>query len=138
MLHNSLIGQLLLRYKREIIFLIIGAFNTGLDFGVFTLLYALTALSGPICQAVSYTVGVSSSFLLNRNITFRDGDNGRVSTQAVRFTLVNLFSLGVSVLAINLKILAGLPTFWAKVTVTVITMVINYFGYKRFVFRVKE
>jgi len=131
-------GQLLLRYKRQIIFLFVGGFNTGLDFGVFTLLYTQTPLAIFICQGAGYMAGATSSFLLNRNITFRDGEGGRISTQAVRFLLVNLTSLGVSVLGIELMIHAGLPTFWAKAAITVVVMVINYLGYKHFVFRVKE
>jgi len=107
------------------------------DFGVFKLLYLLTPLTAPFCQAVSYTVGVICSFVLNRNVTFRDGNRPGLASEMGRFLVVNLISLGASVLGIHLLVSADMHTTLAKGLITVLTAVINYFGYKVFVFRVK-
>ncbi|MCL2562607.1 MAG: GtrA family protein [Oscillospiraceae bacterium] len=133
----SRIIQLIRDYKRVIIYAIVGGVNTGVDFGVFHLLYLFTPISAAFSQAVSYTAGVACSFVLNRNVTFRDGNHPGLAQEAGRFVVVNLISLGVSVLGIHLLVLAGLHTTVAKVLITVLTAGINYFGYKIFVFRVK-
>ena len=130
--------QLIRTHQRPLLYILVGGINTGVDFAVFTLLYTFTPLLGAFCQAVSYTAGIGSSFVLNRNFTFRDGVRSGIPKQAGRFILVNLASLLAGVLGIHLLILLGVPTLAAKVAITVVTAVINYFGYKLFVFQVKR
>jgi len=120
-----------------LIFAIVGGINTGVDFSIFTLLYFFTALPMLLINVISYTVGVTSSFILNRNITFRDGLHPGLSREAVRFIGVNLVSLSTSTVTLYFLTLAGVHTLIAKVLVTALAGLINYFGFKVFVFRVK-
>ena len=128
---------MIVTYQRPLLFAIVGGINTGVDFAVFHLLYFFTPLGVVLCQAAGYTTGVICSFLLNRGLTFRDGVRTAIARQAWRFVLVNLVSLLVSMLGIHLLSLLGLPAPVAKVLITAVTMVMNYFGYKWFVFQVK-
>ena len=130
--------NLLQRYKRPLLFLIVGGINTGVDFVSFQLLHIFTPLPEAACQAISYTLGVLCSFLLNRSLTFRDHVQAQIARQAGRFALVNIVTLLTSVLGIHLLVLAGLPVFFAKIAITAVTMVMNYFGYKWFVFEIKK
>lgn len=130
--------QLIRAHKRILTYGIVGGINTGVDFAVFMLLYAFTPLAAPIRQAIGYTVGILCSFILNRNVTFRDGIRLRLSHEVGRFVAVNLVSLATSMLVIYLlEDMLGVPATLAKAMVTVLTATINYFGYKVFVFRVK-
>ena len=125
------------RHKRPLLYIIVGGINTGVDFAVFKLFYLFTPLAAPFCQAISYTAGVVSSFVLNRNLTFRDSARTGLTRQAGRFILVNLVSWLTGIVGIHLLLLAGLPTLLAKIAITFVTAVLNYLGYKWFVFPVK-
>ena len=131
------IKELLQTYKRPLLYLIVGGINTGVDFASFQLLHFLASFPEAASQGISYTLGVICSFFLNRSLTFRDHVQAQIVRQAGRFVLVNLVTLLTSVLGIHLLVSTGLPAFFAKVTITGVTMVMNYLGYKWFVFKVK-
>ena len=130
------IQQLIRGHQRPLLYILVGGINTGVDFGVFHLFYLFTPLLAPFCQAISYTAGITTSFVLNRSLTFRDGIKIGLTREAGRFLLVNVVSLLAGVVGIHLLLLTGLPTFLAKTAITVVTAVINYFGYKWFVFQI--
>lgn len=132
-----MIRRLLEKYRRPILFAVVGCINTLVDFGVFTFCAELLRFGAGASQTAGYLAGIACSFLLNRNVTFRDG-RGSALYEALRYIVVNLLSLGVSTLLIWVFTNAGLNKYIAKIAVTVITMLINYFGYKIFVFRIKD
>jgi len=132
------LSGLLKRYKRPLIYIIVGGINTGADFAAFQLLYFLTPIGATISQGLSYTLGVTCSFILNRSLTFRDHVKAAIARQAGKFLLVNLVSLLVSMLGIHLLTGAGIPAFFAKIAITGVTAIMNYFGYKWFVFGIKK
>lgn len=134
---GAFLRKLFLKCKRFILFALVGGINTAVDYGVFTLVSLLHAPSW-LGQAAGYTAGTICSFLLNRKITFRDGE-GKLLRQALVFVLVNLVSLGVSSALIALLTnTLGINRYIAKIFVTVLTMLMNYFGYKLLVFKIKE
>ena len=129
--------DLFLRYKRVILFGLVGCVNTLVDFAFFTFCNELLALPLQLCQVVGYCCGILCSFLLNRNVTFRDGERN-LGMQLSLFLLVNLVTLGISVGSISLLVHAGLWEYVAKALVTGIVMICNYFGYKIIAFRVPK
>jgi putative flippase GtrA len=82
---------------------------------------------------LAYLAGMVNSFLLNRAWTFRAG--GSALPQALRFAAVSLFSLATGTLA-NYALVDVLhyPALAVWVPVTVVTMVVNYFGCKHWAF----
>lgn len=132
------IKNVFLKYKRLIIFVIIGGINTAVDFLVFTALSGTTHLAAEFCQAGGYTAGIVSSYILNQTITFKDSEKGNTITKISRFIVVNAISLSVSMYGIKLLVAAQLNRYVAKIIITFVTMAINYIGYKLFVFKVKE
>lgn len=126
------------KYRRFVLYALVGGINTGIDFFVFTLLHMTTSLSEGYCQAISYTAGVVSSFLLNQNVTFKDGKETRVIHQVIRFICVNAVSMLVGVGGIRALVATGLNPYVAKLIITMTVAGINYFGYKLLVFRVQE
>jgi putative flippase GtrA len=113
-------------------------------------------------QGVSFVAANTLSYFLNRYITFRDSIGGNNPAAILRFFTVSLFALIISVLLINFltknqrilnysnslsirisKIVSRLPDWilklidWprvAKVITIAITLLINFVGYKFWVF----
>ena len=123
--------------RRVLLFGVAGCVNTLVDFGVFTACAELLRLRPGLSHALGYLAGILCSFLLNRGFTFRDG-HGHILRQAALFLLVNAVSLAVTSLLITALTAAALNQYAAKLVVTLISMCINYFGYKRLVFQIRE
>lgn len=119
--------------KRFIAFSAIGCINTLIDLGVFWLCSSAAGLPSWLSQAAGYSSGVVCSFILNRNVTFRD-HNRKTGLQIPLFLAINLFSLLISTLAMHWLTGGGMNEYLAKAIVTAATMLINFFGYKYLVF----
>ena len=132
-----MLKELFLKCKRLILFCFTGCINTLVDFCAFTFAAELLHLSAALSQAIGYAVGLVCSFVLNKNLTFRDG-HGAAGRQALLFIVVNAVSLGVSSLLISLLTAASLNKYLAKIIVTLVSMCINYFGYKHLVFQIRN
>jgi putative flippase GtrA len=129
--------DLYLKHKLLIRFAIVGCINTGVDFLTFTLLHSLLGLDKSICQIAGYSVGILNSFVMNKLWTFESkGSRFGTISQLLRFVCVNVISLGVSLA--GLKLLCdhfGLNVYIAKIIVTIAAQVVNYAGYKLWVFK---
>lgn len=134
---KELIAKLFHRFKRFITYGLVGCINTLVDFLVFTLMLSVVGLDVKWAQSIGYLTGVLTSFTLNRNITFKGGKNN-VTAQIVRFIVVNGVSYLVSTNLIAWLVGQGLNAYLAKVAISVVVMLINYFGYKVLVFGVKD
>lgn len=133
--------DILNKYMRVIKFGAVGVINTLVDFGVFTLVSEFLRFSPSMAQSAGYGSGIVCSFVLNHLVTFSDAKKETGAGQVlrfVRFIIVNGVSWGVSALLIDVFTGVGMWKYLAKVLVTGITMVINYFGYKILVFNIKE
>lgn len=123
--------------KRFLTYAMVGCVDTALDWTAFMVAHELLKAAVPMCQATGYLVGAVSSYLLNGRITFRDGSGTRW-LQCIKFITWNVFSLLVSTGLIALLTGWGMDAYWAKVIVTLEVALLNYFGYKYLVFRVKK
>jgi len=132
------IKSLFIKYKRIIIYAVVGCINTLVDMAVYYLLVILTAIPLGGAQAIGYSCGVLCSFILNRTVTFKDRDGGKLYVQIFRFLIVNGVSLLVSVYGIQLLTALFDSKYWAKPVVTIVTMLINYIGYNLIVFNKKK
>jgi putative flippase GtrA len=108
---------------------IVGVINTGVDYGISMLCGYVLKLDKRLATAIGYASGLVCSFFLNGKITFRNMGS------PLPFLAVNAVSLGVSVLLVNLLLKKLRLPFWlAKGLTTIVTMVINYVGYRLFVY----
>jgi len=133
--------ELLAKYIRVIKFGIVGVINTAVDFLVFALVSELLQFTPSLAQTVGYGSGIVCSFVLNHLITFSDAKKETGAGQLmrfVRFIIVNGVSWALSAWLIGLFTAMGMWKYLAKIIVTGITMVLNYFGYKILVFNIKE
>lgn len=121
-------------------FNLVGLLNTAIDFLLFTLLLWLGTYY-LVAQIIAYGAGMINSFVLNSRYTFHKRD-GLVSkpqqiNRGLRFALWNFLLLGLTLL-----LLAAFTELWgmnevvSKVIVTVITVALNFYGSKKWVFAV--
>jgi len=89
-----------------------------------------------ISQVLGYSFGVINSFILNKIWTFESkGTKKKTAIEFLRFIIINIISLTISVFGIRILI----ETYYvnviiAKIVVTFIAQIVNYLGYKIWVF----
>ncbi|MBU1136839.1 GtrA family protein [Patescibacteria group bacterium] len=128
-------------------FVVIGVFNTAIDFGVLNLLMYLTGTysgSGIIpLNVISFSIAVTNSYFWNKRWTFRSEESAS-GKEFIQFVVVSL--IGV---ALNTSVIFAITTFvspvfgvgkelWAnlaKVAATGLSLVWNFIGYKFIVFK---
>lgn len=134
--------------RRLVRFGAVGVLNTLVDLVVLNaLLYAFAHGNDhsrlfPVLATVSFIAATVNSYLWNRHWTFRD-EAGGGTKEASRFYLVTLVSFGINVGLSSLLVwLDPFPilnaTLWAnmaKLVATGLSLLINFVGYERLVFR---
>ncbi|MEK8211208.1 GtrA family protein [Paenibacillus sp. FSL L8-0463] len=116
----------------------VGLLNTLIDFAVFTLLHSLGMMNTP-AQIISYSAGTANSFFWNKKVTFKDKSQTSKDSfdrmQLIRFIILNLVVLGISVLLMHLLTdKFEVQVLISKVLVTFVTVIINFFGSRKWVF----
>lgn len=121
--------------KKFVKFGITGVLNTAIDWGVFTFLNEVVKLKPVFSQPISYSVATINSFFINKNWTFGKRKNYN-KAETFKFITVNLISLSISTLGVYLLYnIAGINEYLSKIAVAVVTIIVNYFGNKLFVFK---
>ena len=129
-------------------FLLVGALNTFVDWGVLSLLmgiggiYAGTGYS--IFKGISFTVAVINSYFWNKFWTFGKRETKEAGKEFAQFFVVSVIGFLVNVGIASLVVNVIGPQFgwsekiWAYVgaiSATLIAMTWNFLGYKFFVFK---
>jgi putative flippase GtrA len=127
--------RIVTRYRRPLIFALVGVINTCCDFSVFFCLVKLFKVGLLPANCISFSCAVCVSYVLNRNLTFADHTMCQKNTLANLsvYVLVAVLSLGASsyvLLYISSygSILAG------KLAGTMVSFAVNYIGTKTLVF----
>lgn len=128
------------KYKRIVRFGCVGCLNTVFDFGIFSLLNSFFGINYIISQIVSYSSGTLNSFLFNKFWTFGDARTGKKTTmEMVQFIVVNSVSLGVSLVGLTILMKDNhMNSFFAKILSMVLAQVVNFLGYRFWVFGTGE
>jgi putative flippase GtrA len=122
--------------KHIIKFGCVGGLNTMVDFGIFSLLNSLFGFNYVISQILSYSSGTLNSYILNKFWTFNDSKTSKKTTkEIVQFIVVNSASLGVSLIGLSILMKdRSMNPFFAKIISMVLAQVVNFLGYKFWVF----
>ncbi len=113
---------------------LVGVMNTGVDFAFFCVLVYAAGLGTAWAQTISYVAGIANSYVLNRVWTFQVKKRHRVG-DIVRFIVVNVLSFAAATAVLLGLEQAGLEAALAKACSVVVSLVVNYVGYKLWVFR---
>jgi len=82
-------------------FMLVGIFNTAVDYGLFMLFFSLFNWDKNIAQVLATGFAMANSYLINRYWTFHK--TGHVQVKEVgRFLVVNILSLLTTLLCLNL------------------------------------
>jgi len=130
------------KHSQKMRFLIVGAINTVIDFG---LLFGLKSLGLPTIPAniTSTTSAFCFSFVANKKYTFKTTD-ANIKREIALFLIVTLFGLwvlqtlvlsGVVTLLNHTKLSSSVILFIAKIGATTVTLIWNYVLYSRVVFK---
>lgn len=121
--------------KRIIRFSLVGASNTFIDFLSFTMFYEAFGAGYMISQVTGYSAGIINSFILNKKWTFEDKSRKKEAVKKlIQFTSVNLITLGVTLIFMDLLVKSDVNIFAAKVIVTLIAQVSNFLIYRLWIF----
>jgi len=123
--------------SQKIRFLLIGATNTAIGYGIFAL--ALIFLGEELylpAYLISYALSILIGFTLQRTIVFRV--KGEIWRDLLRYVSVQLISFLVNLTLLPLLVeVFSLPALLAQGCVLVITIVGSYFAHRYFSFRRK-
>ena len=124
------------KFKRLSKFSCVGGLNTLIDFGIFSLLNSLLGINYIISQVISYSSGTLNSFILNKFWTFKDTKTNKKTTkEIIQFIVVNSASLGVSLIGLSILLKNNsMNSFIAKIISMVLAQVVNFLGYRFWVF----
>jgi putative flippase GtrA len=119
-------------------FCLVGAANTAVDFTIYIALTRFIPFFGAhilTANAISFTVAVSNSYVLNRRWTFRDTHSVAV-IQFPKFILSNLVALGINELILYALVhSAEVNDILAKACAISISLFWNFFINKYLIFR---
>lgn len=129
--------KLIVKFRRFISYGIVGVINTLVDYGVFSLLYSLAGAPVALSQAAGYMSGSVCGYLLNSNITFREG-KGRTRAQFVQYLAVDLALALLSSAVMDYFEALGVNAYLLKIVMTVVIMLLHYVIFKHLIFRIKK
>lgn len=124
------------KLKHIIKFGCVGCLNTMFDFGIFSLLNILFGVNYIISQIISYSSGTLNSYLFNRFWTFNDTrTNKKTTMEIIQFVVVNSASLGISLIGLSTLMKdRSINSFFAKIVSMILAQVVNFLGYRFWVF----
>ena len=82
-------------------FMLVGLFNTAVDYGLFMLFFSLFNWDKNIAQILATGFAMANSYLINRYWTFHKTGHVEI-TEVGRFLVVNILSLLTTLLCLNL------------------------------------
>ena len=121
--------------KKFIKFGLTGVLNTAIDFLIYAFCCEILKIDPKISKIISQSAAIINSYIVNKNWTFQKRKNYN-KTEIFKFLIVNGGSLlinylGMYILYDNL----GLNKYLCLIPLAVITVCVNYFGNKLFVFK---
>jgi putative flippase GtrA len=138
--HGAQMVRMILNFlgDQRIRFLMVGATNTAVGYGLFAALthwvFAEVFLGYLISLVLSYVVGIGLAFILYRRFVFVV--KGRVLGDLTRFVSVYLVSIAVNLIALPLLVeVVHIPPLASQAIILVVTTVVSFLGHKNFSFR---
>ena len=129
--------------KKFFKFGITGLLNTAVDFIVYTFCLVILRLDIKIAQPIGQAVAIVNSYIINKNWTFKKSGDKKNNysinyniKEIIKFLLINGGSIVINIFGVYIfHDVLGVNEFLCKVPIAIITIIINYFGNKLFVFK---
>ena len=122
--------------RQLVLFGLVGVMNTAVGLGTILVLQAGLGFDPFVANPIGYALGLVNSFVMNRAVTFRDGD--RSARSALRFLMAFAvaYMANFATLAALIAAAPGHALVWQMVSMVVYTLVFFVLA-KWFVFRVR-
>lgn len=122
------------KQRNLILYALIGILSATIDFLVFTLLIKYFDITYIYANIMSVTCGITSSFILNRNLNFKLKD--KTSLRAVSFFLVGLTGMFVSTMILGILILImPINVFYLKIISAFFVVLLQFYLNKSLTFK---
>jgi putative flippase GtrA len=133
---DGLVPARLSRYREQLLYIVVGGWNTVFGYGVWALLQALlrSYVHYLLILALSYPVSTLNAYVCYRYLVFRSHGNPR--TEFPRFSLVYVITM-VANLALLPVLLRVLPfnVYISQALFAVVVVACSYVGHRFFSFR---
>lgn len=131
------LGELYEKYREWIWYLIFGIATTAVNFALYFPLYNFLGLSAALSNVIAWLAAVILAFFVNKRFVFcsKDWSLKAIGTEGLKFAACRIGSglveTGLIFLTVDWFSLNG--NLW-KVIISILVVVLNYFGSKLFVF----
>ncbi len=127
--------NLIKKHKQFILFCIVGASNTLITLGVYTLLLKLN-VPYLVASPIGYACGVLNGYLWSSKVVFK---KTKTVDNATKFIIVNLFVLAVNTFLMWIWVdILIIQKVWAQVLTMCFTMPLNFILNKIWTYRSKS
>lgn len=134
---KELVIKLYKKYRNLILYGIIGCFSSGLDFLAYTLFVSVLGWHYIVSNVLSVLVGITTSFILNRNINFKVKD--KTKQRFSIFLFVGLCGMLLSNLILWLCVeQAGMNKIVSKLLSIILVVLFQYILNKNITFKPTE
>ena len=129
------IKNLIIKHKQFLLFCLVGASNTLITLGVYTLLLKIGVLD-LIATTIGYICGIINGYLWSSKVVFK---KKKTIDNAAKFVIVNLITIGVNFFLMWLWIYQlEIHQILAQVITVCFTMPLNFILNKIWTYRSKE
>ena len=118
------------RYRRPILFVLVGVLNTAVGYGLFALVFVFTQ-SHRVALVIATILGVLFNFFTTGRIVF-DNRSGRA---LVPFVFGYVITLGVNFILLELLVMGGVNPLVAQALCLPVVVVLGYLINSRIVFK---
>jgi putative flippase GtrA len=132
---DRLIPSRLKRYREQIQYLAVGAWNTLFGYGCFVVLYYAfhSVTSYSVIIVASYVISIANAYVGYRYVVFRS--HGSVLRELPRFSVVYLITMAVNLVFFPLALRAlPLNAYVIQALFTAGVVIVSYLGHKYFSF----
>lgn len=133
---DRLVPTPLRRYREQLLYLAVGAWNTLFGYGVWALLQYLLypQVNYLVIVALSYPIAIANAYMCYRYVVFRS--HGSVLRELPRFSSVYLLTMAANLLVLPILVrILPLSLYAIQGLFTVVIVILSYLGHKFFSFR---
>jgi putative flippase GtrA len=133
---DSLIPRRLRRYREQLLYLTVGAWNTLFGYGVWAFLQYLLypRVNYLVIVVLSYPIAITNAYVCYRYVVFRS--HGSVLRELPRFSSVYLLTMAANLVALPILVrVLPLSLYAIQALFTIGVVILSYLGHKFFSFR---
>ena len=129
------IKKLIIKYKQFLLFCIVGASNTLITLGVYTLLLKI-GVPYLVATTIGYICGIINGYLWSSKVVFK---KRKTIDNATKFVVVNIITIGVNLFLMWLWVdVLSIHKILAQVITICFTMPLNFILNKIWTYRSKD